>query len=513
MARRFSLPLAFAFSIGVALVAPSALAVTTEPNGVVVPLDSMNGEVQLYSFFQSRGEPIDWQQDAHATPDTFSPLCGFTATYVLNEAGSHFGLAWYNANGQAPQPQDLHMIMAPNSPVGTMITSSDIKKDPAYAGGLVGFALVGGQTHFTESKWDQQCGACNPPGPWISAVIYASKNTANAYYVAFEDGPFTDSGFGNDGDFNDDVFFLTGVTCSGGGEPCDTGKPGMCGPGLTVCTPNGVVCQQLNPAAPMETCNGVDDNCDGNVDEGNPCPTGMVCDKGTCVQQCAGEFPCPAPLVCAQDGYCKTAQCKDVSCPSGQVCVDGQCKAPCDGVVCPYPQTCRANKCVDPCAGVMCQSGEVCEQGVCLPKCDCSPCPMGKTCDSGTGHCAEPSCVGKSCPAMQHCSMGACVDDCMGAVCPSGQKCSMGACVDDPNATGAGGASGAGGSTFDGSSSSSGAGVGGADTSGGNGVTETGVKKKGCACRVGEDSGSSEALFGLALGACAIIARRKRRAG
>jgi hypothetical protein len=61
-----------------------------------------------------------------------------------------------------------------------------IKNDPAYTGGLVGFALVGGETHYSNSAYDQQCSACNPAAPWITALIYASTATPNAYYMCFE---------------------------------------------------------------------------------------------------------------------------------------------------------------------------------------------------------------------------------------------------------------------------------------------------------------------------------------
>src|SRR5262245_23803954 len=177
--------LSAATALGFSLAAAPAFAGSVEPNGTVIPLDSKNGETQLYTFFTNVGEPINWITDAGTQPATFSPLCGFTAKYVLNQAGSHFGLAWYNATNVAPTPADLHQIMPPNSPLGTLILSADIKNDPNYKGGAIGFALIGGQTHFSEQQWDPQCIFCNPPGPWIAALIYASKTTPNAFYLAF----------------------------------------------------------------------------------------------------------------------------------------------------------------------------------------------------------------------------------------------------------------------------------------------------------------------------------------
>jgi hypothetical protein len=112
--------------------------------------------------------------------------------------------------------------------------------------------------------------------------------TANAFYLAFEDGPVGPNpvDFNNDGDYNDYVYFFSGLTCAGGGEPCDTGLPGVCGPGVTQCTSSGIMCQGLVPAEPSETCDGLDNDCNGTADEGDICPSGFVCEKGTCVQAC-----------------------------------------------------------------------------------------------------------------------------------------------------------------------------------------------------------------------------------
>jgi MYXO-CTERM domain-containing protein len=514
-----------ASAFAVFLATSSALATVTEPNGLQVPQPAPSNETSLNVFFASRGEAVDWQADAHPTPNSFSPLCGFTATFVLNQAGSHFGLAWYNETGQKPAANQLHVLVPANSPVGTMFTGTSIKNDPAYAGGLIGFALVGGETHYTNASYDNVCTGCNPAAPWVTALMYASKNTPNAYYICFEDGATTASGWNNDGDFNDDVFFLTGITCAGGAQPCDTGKPGVCGPGLTQCSATGTTCQQLTQPAPMETCNGLDDDCNGQVDEGDICPAGQVCDHGTCVAKCGtGEFICPGNLVCNAAGYCVDPQCSTVTCPAGQVCVAGACKAPCDDIVCPFPTVCRVGKCVDPCAGVTCASGEVCDQGVCVPTCDCAPCPTSTACDTTSGSCVDPLCVGTICPGMQHCQAGNCVDNCMGAKCPAGEICQMGACVTDPNAGGSSGSSGSsgvfvgagpGGTTATGMSGTSGSGKSsgaGADTGGAGGAGGGAPGSSGsCGCRVGERDGVSEGLVGAGLLALAAAWRRRRR--
>jgi MYXO-CTERM domain-containing protein len=509
---------ALAFGIALALSTGTAFATVNEPNGLVVPLDSANGELQLYTFFQQQGESIDWQADAHTTPNAFSPLCGFTATFMLNQAGSHFGLSWYNETGQPPTT--LIPLVPPNSPVGYTFNGTAIKNDPNYAGGLVGFALVGGETHYTNPAYDNLCSGCNPAGPWITAMIYASKKTPNAYYIAFEDGGTSAFGWNNDGDFNDDVFFLTGITCSGGGQPCDTGKPGICASGVTQCTANGVVCQQLSQPK-TETCNGLDDDCNGAVDEGDLCPSGFVCDKGTCVQSCqGGEFNCPPSKVCNAEGHCVDPACQNVTCDMGKVCVGGACKGPCDGVTCPFPTVCRVGACVDPCAGVTCDSGQVCDGGVCVTRCDCLPCTGGTKCDGTTGLCIDPSCVGVTCGAGTHCVGGNCVDACMGATCPTGQACMSGQCVDVQGTGGSGSSSsgigfgGFGGSPSGGTGGGAAGGHGGSPASGSSsgGGAGTGTKSS-CGCRVvGEDTSDGVAAAVALLGLAIARRRRARRA-
>ena len=145
------------------LATTAASATVTQPNGLVTPRDSANGETQLFTMFSNLGEPIDWIADAASTPNVFSPLCGFTAKFVLKQSGSNLGFAWYNDNGAAPQPADLHTIVPAGSPVGTIITGASIKADPAYEGGLVGFALVGAQTHYSNPKWNPVCSGCTTP--------------------------------------------------------------------------------------------------------------------------------------------------------------------------------------------------------------------------------------------------------------------------------------------------------------------------------------------------------------
>jgi hypothetical protein len=83
----------------------------------------------------------------------------------------------------------------------------------------------------------------------------------------------------------------------GGGGACTTGQQGVCAPGTLTCSAGSLQCiRNVNPTS--ETCNGLDDDCDGSVDEGNPggggaCTTGQqgICAAGT--RQCqSGTLTC-----------------------------------------------------------------------------------------------------------------------------------------------------------------------------------------------------------------------------
>jgi hypothetical protein len=67
----------------------------------------------------------------------------------------------------------------------------------------------------------------------------------------------------------------------GGGAACNTGLPGVCSAGVLTCTNGALVCQQTTQPSP-EVCDGKDNNCNGQVDEGLSCtpPPTTQCPHG-----------------------------------------------------------------------------------------------------------------------------------------------------------------------------------------------------------------------------------------
>jgi hypothetical protein len=265
---------------------------------------------------------------------------------------------------------------------------------------------------------------------------------------------------------DDDCDASTDEQVPGSGDPCTTGAG--C-PGTRACVNGGMTCVGAPPGT--EVCDGIDNNCNGQVDEGtgggscgSGCTVGtIVCRDGSLVCEGSSEpgdeicngrdddcdviidegVPdgpeCAAPGTCGGRERCLNGsmQCvADLPEPEICDCEDGDC----DGVSDPDedPPVCQSGaSCIDPSVGP-CQCAFPCGDGE-------FPCSVGQTCDDpdgpggDRGFCIADPCYTVSCPAgpggeMQTCVGDAqCVPTCDLRECGSGRRCvpSTGNCVTD----------------------------------------------------------------------------------
>jgi hypothetical protein len=278
-------------------------AALSQPDGTVIPQNNNPAGSNLVDYLNAEGDTVNPLTDAATTPETFVPQCALTFKVLARGAGQMNSFGWYNVTGSKPNTQtELFEFILCSDGVGT-IKQLDIKNDPRYTGGEIGFfqATTQGKIPPNCVDWNNLGGTLGyvfysqkaynddntQPNPYIHLLIMDSKVFPNTFYFGWED-LFS----GGDNDFEDLLMRVDGLQCSGGGEPCDTGQPGKCADGTLQCKNGKLECiQNLTPSE--ETCNSRDDNCDGEIDEGD---VGPMCTSG--------EFPCPPTLICSQAGRC-----------------------------------------------------------------------------------------------------------------------------------------------------------------------------------------------------------------
>ena len=211
---------------------------------------------------------------------------------------------------------------------------------------------------------------------------------------------------------------------AGIGVACGGSAVGACKQGQTICTNGTISCAgQVGPTT--ETCNNIDDDCDGTVDDntvdsGQPCgssigacsPGHFVCITGG-VLQCQGATGPTTEICNGIDDDCDGIVDEDVP-GIGSDCAlggSGACSAGISECINGVPQcvggtgsgTEVCNNIDDDCdgkidEGSLCDNG-VCDHGVCAAPCVMSefPCPSGKKCDANN-LCVDDPCFGVTCP-------------------------------------------------------------------------------------------------------------------
>jgi len=240
---------------------------------------------------------------------------------------------------------------------------------------------------------------------------------------------------------DDDCNGATDEGNPGGNANCDTGMPGICRTGRTRCNMGALTCDIISTPR-TETCNNLDDDCNGNTDDlaagtvGLSCPTGLpgVCATGR--TRCDSSIPnivcdplvAPASQaevcdnmdndcdgmvdeiadvgtqVCFSGTPCARTQSRCVACgPSGgsaEVCngIDDNCDGMIDNGVdympvanATPPITCArlagCNVSTNCCSGLMsrCQSGYYDVDSLCGNGCECQDTGGGANCAAAMG--------------------------------------------------------------------------------------------------------------------------------
>lgn len=119
--------------------------------------------------------------------------------------------------------------------------------------------------------------------------------------------------------------------------PCNTGLLGVCATGVLRCIGGNQQCvQTVFPS--IEICDGLDNNCDGAVDDGFPCPAEQQCQNGACckVNGFEAAHQCTSDMECCSGNcvtnFSGTTTCRPAGClPSGAICTPN-CPSACCSV-------------------------------------------------------------------------------------------------------------------------------------------------------------------------------------
>jgi len=260
-----------------------------------------------------------------------------------------------------------------------------------------------------------------PDSFFASSGIFAGLTTTHTPYSPPNGGTPLDIAFEYFKLFRadqDDDGHMTEAVC--GGDDCDDADPDVY-PGAT------------------EECNGVDDDCDDDVDEDWNCDdvdacTTDYCSDGVCEHD---AITCNDGVACTDDTCDLIAGCQytenDALCPPGDICdavlgciLEPECQSDpdCDdGEYCNGAETCVSNQC-QPGTAVSCDDANDCTLDTCDEDNDnCSIAPLGSGTSCGDG---DPCSGDETCDGAGTCQPGTPVDcshlddTCLEGVCDTG---------------------------------------------------------------------------------------------
>ncbi|NOY93822.1 MAG: DUF4114 domain-containing protein, partial [Deltaproteobacteria bacterium] len=347
MTRNLARLAAFAFLL--ALAPEPAQAYISQVDGTVIP---QTGNMQACLDRPITGEAapgsVNAIADGRILPEAFRPVEDpigsgrYPVTFRMIGEGAGFrntfGYFWTDEDPS--NPANLHMVFdcrpfascaCPCNPTDMRRTDGsptswertlDFATLPGFAPGRAVTFWIRTPEQLDGTRNNDQCGgpdatnqnhrtyftsqALNDDGDFVHFLIYESVTFTNTYYFGFED-LFR----GGDNDFEDVLARVTGLvpictpqleTCNGLDDDCDgtidegvtTPCSTACGAGLRTCSAGSFgACSA--PAPAPETCNGLDDNCNGSVDEGLSRACSNSCGSGTEICRAGSFVDCTAP--------------------------------------------------------------------------------------------------------------------------------------------------------------------------------------------------------------------------
>jgi len=384
-------------------------------------------------------EGINVISEASIVPEVFTPAQELTFRFIAEGGGYENAFGWYNLGDDVTNTANRHVIfdclVEPQNPYVTQTVQ--FCGNPDWKGGPIGFFLITpegrrnggaygsrncaqndgqGYVYFSEPRLNT---FEDPQNPYIHHLVYRSNTFENAFYFGFED-----LYRGGDNDFEDALILVEGLfvgqaaeLCDGLDDDCDgrvdEGVTALCstecGEGIQECV-SGALQACSAPEPSPELCDGVDNDCDGVVDEGLIRDCSSSCGAGAEICVAGDWVGCTAPPQGVErcnnvDDDCDgltdealTAPCANGCGVSGlSYCVAGSYGA-CDA---PLPEAERCDALDNDCDGLV-------DEGLLAP---CS-----SECGAGVAACVNGSFEGCSAPSPSEERCDGIDNDCDGQV-------------------------------------------------------------------------------------------------